>query len=231
MERRSCADGAMGPRACDFAVVGLADTLAGLKRTLLIRRSTVPNKKNKKAELVREVACFLCHHTPGTTPAELVIAAGQRWMVEETFQAAKNEVGFDQHEVRKWCSWYRQRVQGSAAVAGGAAEGGGDVGATVLTVDADARLRRPAMMRGRRPMWILESSSRKVRSRTWCRAGGRRAGRQAGDQVDALDGELAAARAARTRLVLHWNRQYDHSVTTPAVVPGPRDRLRYGGVP
>ncbi|MGW1783864.1 hypothetical protein ACWCQQ_32825 [Streptomyces sp. NPDC002143] len=23
-------------------------------------------------------------------------------------QAAKNEAGFDQHEVRKWISWYRQ---------------------------------------------------------------------------------------------------------------------------
>lgn len=68
----------------------------------------MPNKKDKKGELVCEVAYFLCHHAPGTTLAELVIAAGQRWMVEETFQAAKNEVGFDQHEVRKWCSWYRQ---------------------------------------------------------------------------------------------------------------------------
>jgi SRSO17 transposase len=108
MERRSCADGAKGPRAYDFAVVDLADTPAGLQRTLLIRRSPVPNKKNKAGELVREVAYFLCHHAPGATLAELVIAAGQRWMVEETFQAAKNEVGFDQHEVRKWVSWYRQ---------------------------------------------------------------------------------------------------------------------------
>ncbi|WP_406411078.1 hypothetical protein [Streptomyces sp. NBC_01614] len=81
MERRSCADGAKGPRAYDFAVVALADTPHGLARTLLIRRSTVPNKKNNNGELVREVAYFLCHHTPGTL-AELVITAGQRWMVE-----------------------------------------------------------------------------------------------------------------------------------------------------
>ena len=32
-----------------------------------------------------------------------------------------------------------------------------------------ARLRRPAMVRGRWPVRTLESSSRKVRSRTWCR--------------------------------------------------------------
>ncbi|MGW0576931.1 hypothetical protein ACWD25_13380 [Streptomyces sp. NPDC002920] len=108
MERRSCADGAKGPRAYDFAVVDLAGAPAGLKRTLPIRRSTVPNQKNKKGGLVCEAAYFLCHHAPGTTLAELVIAADQRWTVEETFQAAKNEVGFDQQEVRKWISWYRQ---------------------------------------------------------------------------------------------------------------------------
>lgn len=107
VERRSCADGAKGPRTYDFATVHLADTPHGLAQNLLIRRSTVPNKKNKNGELVREVGYFLCHHAPDATLAELVIAAGQRWMVE-TFQAAKNEVGFDQHEVRKWCSWYRQ---------------------------------------------------------------------------------------------------------------------------
>ena len=32
-----------------------------------------------------------------------------------------------------------------------------------------ARLRRPAMVRGRRPVRTLESSSWKVWSRTWCR--------------------------------------------------------------
>ncbi|GAA2990504.1 hypothetical protein [Streptomyces fulvorobeus] len=101
MERRSCADGAKGPRTYDFTNVHLAATPHGLARTLLIRCSTVLNKRNKKGELVREVAYFLCHHTPGTTPAELPIAAGQRWMIKETFQAAKSDVGFDQHEVRK----------------------------------------------------------------------------------------------------------------------------------
>ncbi|MEJ8639915.1 IS701 family transposase [Streptomyces sp. MS2.AVA.5] len=117
MERRACAAGAKGPREYDFAAVHLADTSHGLARTLLIRRSPVPNKKNKAGELVPEVASFLCHHTPGTTLAELVVAAGQRWMIEETFQAAKNEVGLDQHEVRKWCSWYRQTTVTMLALA------------------------------------------------------------------------------------------------------------------
>ena len=117
MERRACADGAKGPREYDFAAVRLLDTPAGLERTLLIRRSTVANKKNDRGELVPEVAYFLCHHAPGATLADLVTAAGQRWMVEETFQAAKNEVGLDQHEVRKWCSWYRQTTVSMLALA------------------------------------------------------------------------------------------------------------------
>jgi SRSO17 transposase len=107
-ERRSCAHGAKGPREYDWATVQLAGTAQGLERLLLIRRSTVPNKKDKKnGELVREVAYFLCHTRPGATVAELVAAAGQRWMVEESFQVAKGQVGLDEHEVRKWCSWYR----------------------------------------------------------------------------------------------------------------------------
>jgi hypothetical protein len=37
-----------------------------LQRHLLIRRSAVPNKKNKKTgEVVREVAYFLCRTDPG----------------------------------------------------------------------------------------------------------------------------------------------------------------------
>ncbi|WP_344394146.1 IS701 family transposase, partial [Streptomyces vastus] len=108
LERRSCADGAKGPREYDWATVQLAPTGQGLQRHLLIRRSTVPNKKDKKTgRLVREVAYFLCHTDPGTTLATLVTAAGQRWMVEESFQVAKGQVGLDEHEVRKWRSWYR----------------------------------------------------------------------------------------------------------------------------
>lgn len=107
-ERWSCADGAKGPREYDWAAVQLASFSTGLERHLLIRRSTVPNKKDRKTgELVREIAYFLCHTHPDTTLAEMVVAAGQRWMVEEPFQVAKGQVGLDEHEVRKWCSWYR----------------------------------------------------------------------------------------------------------------------------
>ncbi|MFJ5879729.1 hypothetical protein ACIQD1_34040 [Streptomyces sp. NPDC093088] len=98
-----------GPREYDRAAVQLAPTTEELERHLLVRRPTVPDKEDEKTGgLVREITCFLCRTAPGVTMAELVTAAGQGWMVEEAFQVAKGQAGLDEHEVRKWCSWYRQ---------------------------------------------------------------------------------------------------------------------------
>ena len=33
--------------------------------------------------------------------------AGARWPIEECFGAAKNEVGLDEYQVRKYDAWYR----------------------------------------------------------------------------------------------------------------------------
>ncbi|SCE55199.1 hypothetical protein GA0115245_15004, partial [Streptomyces sp. di188] len=38
---------------------------------------------------------------------ELVRVAGARWAIEECFQAAKNECGLDEYEVRRYVGWYR----------------------------------------------------------------------------------------------------------------------------
>ena len=37
----------------------------------------------------------------------LVRVAGTRWAIEDGFQQAKNEVGLDHYEVRRWPGWYR----------------------------------------------------------------------------------------------------------------------------
>jgi hypothetical protein len=37
----------------------------------------------------------------------LVHVAGQRWRIEESFQAGKGLTGLDQHQVRRWTSWHR----------------------------------------------------------------------------------------------------------------------------
>jgi hypothetical protein len=39
--------------------------------------------------------------------AVLVRVAGIRWTVEERFQTGKGLCGLDQHQVRRWRSWYR----------------------------------------------------------------------------------------------------------------------------
>jgi hypothetical protein len=39
--------------------------------------------------------------------AALARVAGCRWRIEEAFQATKGLCGLDQHQVRRWRSWYR----------------------------------------------------------------------------------------------------------------------------
>jgi hypothetical protein len=39
--------------------------------------------------------------------AGLVGVAGRRWTIEERFQTGKGLCGLDQHQVRRWRSWYR----------------------------------------------------------------------------------------------------------------------------
>lgn len=43
--------------------------------------------------------------------------AGIRWTVEESFQAAKGQIGLDQHQVRRWTSWHRFTTLAIAALA------------------------------------------------------------------------------------------------------------------
>ncbi|MFD6293847.1 hypothetical protein ACFWFU_03315 [Streptomyces sp. NPDC060235] len=94
--------------------------------------------------------------------------------------------------------------KGSAKDAGGVAAGGGDVGATVLTVDADGKVaqadhdaweatdvdRGVALAESTVADVVQEIFNLPVPYDPGRKLGaGRRAGRQAGDQVDALDGE------------------------------------------
>jgi hypothetical protein len=61
----------------------------------------------RRNQRTRELA-FYRYWTPRPTPvAVLVLVAGTRWTVEERFQTAKGLVGLDQHQLRRWRSWYR----------------------------------------------------------------------------------------------------------------------------
>jgi SRSO17 transposase len=39
--------------------------------------------------------------------AEMVTVAGVRWKIEEDNKTAKDQLGMDQYQVRKWVGWHR----------------------------------------------------------------------------------------------------------------------------
>jgi SRSO17 transposase len=97
----SAGRGAKGHRLYDWAFVQLdpgdRDPDDPGQHWLLLRR-------NYKT---RELAYYRCW-TPRPIPlAILVRVAGRRWTIEERFQTGKGLTGLDQHQVRRWRSWYR----------------------------------------------------------------------------------------------------------------------------
>ncbi|MFK0111579.1 IS701 family transposase [Streptomyces sp. NPDC091217] len=100
-ERISCGDGAKGPRVYDWAAAKLPTIESSdpaHSRWVLARRSLARPE---------EVAYYLAFAPADTIVTELVRVAGARWAIEECFQAAKNECGLDQYEVRRYVGWYR----------------------------------------------------------------------------------------------------------------------------
>jgi SRSO17 transposase len=96
--RLSAGDGAKGPRVYDWARVGLTRPgWPGRGFWLLVRRRLADG----------ELAFYACFGPARTSLAELVRVAGVRWAVEECFQAAKDQVGLDHYQVRRWDAWYR----------------------------------------------------------------------------------------------------------------------------
>jgi SRSO17 transposase len=108
-KRRSCADGAKGPRLFDWAVASVSagdDTPPGWGRWLLVRRQILTDDQTAAGK-EPELAYYLCAGPPGTTDEELIRVAGARWAIEECFQTAKTEVGLDHYQVRRYDAWYR----------------------------------------------------------------------------------------------------------------------------
>jgi SRSO17 transposase len=97
--RLSAGQGAKGRRWYGWARLPLSTIGApcGWQRWLLVRRSLRTG----------ELAYYLCAGPAGLPLVALVRVAGSRWRVEEAFQASKGLCGLDQHQVRRWCSWYR----------------------------------------------------------------------------------------------------------------------------
>jgi SRSO17 transposase len=122
--RHSAGDGAKGPRVYDWARVALTRPgWPGRGFWLLARRNLATG----------ELAYYACFGPARTSLAELVRVAGVRWAVEESFQTAKDQVGLDQYEVRRYDAWYRHVTLAMLAQAFLAA-----VRASALDADAGA---------------------------------------------------------------------------------------------
>jgi SRSO17 transposase len=97
----SAGQGAKGHRYYDWAFIALDGNPSpgsqAAQRWLLVRR-------NPKTG---ELAFYHCWTPRPVSLASLVRVAGRRWTIEERFQTGKGLVGLDQHQVRRWRSWYR----------------------------------------------------------------------------------------------------------------------------
>ncbi len=98
-ERVSAGAGAKGPRDDDWARLPLSAPLVdGWCRWVVLRRSVADPTA---------ITASVCFAPTGTTLADLVRVAGSRWTVESCFEAAKQEVGLAEYEVRSWTGWHR----------------------------------------------------------------------------------------------------------------------------
>jgi SRSO17 transposase len=147
-QRRSAGAGSKGPRFYDWAwlddVCTDADPDDGGHHSLLIRRNTTTG----------ELAFYRCWTPKPAALAQLVRVAGIRWTVEESFQAAKGQVGLDQHQVRRWDSWHRFTTLALAALAvlaicaaDAAHDDPADTGLIKLTVNEVRRLINACIIR------------------------------------------------------------------------------------
>jgi len=97
--RVSAGAGAKGPRDYDWVRLPLVDPLVdGWRRWVLLRRSVAEPA---------DVTAYVCFAPADATLADLVRVAGSRWTVEICFEAAKQEVGLAEYEVRSWTGWHR----------------------------------------------------------------------------------------------------------------------------
>jgi hypothetical protein len=61
----------------------------------------------RRNDATGELAYLRCYSPRPVSLKVLVRVAGQRWRIEESFQAAKGLTGLDQHQLRRWTSWHR----------------------------------------------------------------------------------------------------------------------------
>jgi SRSO17 transposase len=98
-ERYSAGAGSKGHRWYSWAWIAIEpeDDKDTGQHHVLVRRN----------DATAELAYHRCYNPRPVPLLTLVRVAGQRWRIEESFQAAKTLTGLDQHQVRRWTSWHR----------------------------------------------------------------------------------------------------------------------------
>ena len=98
-QRLSAGEGSKGPRLYDWGWLPIGPgSEPDQGHWLLARRSIVDPE---------DLAYYACCGLGDTPLEELVRVAGTRWIIENAFKEAKQEVGLDEYEVRLWVGWYR----------------------------------------------------------------------------------------------------------------------------
>jgi SRSO17 transposase len=107
--RLSAGAGSKGERLFDWARVRLVrPQMPPWEHWLLIRRSIADPE---------DLAYFVVFSPAGLRLVDLARVAGRRWLVEECFEAAKQEVGLADYEVRSWHGWHRHSTPAMLALA------------------------------------------------------------------------------------------------------------------
>jgi len=105
--RYRAGQGAKGPRWYAWAWTQIDEGEANGYRWLLIRRNLTTG----------ELAFYRCYAPTRRPLMALIKITGIRWAVEESFQAAKGQVGLDHYQVRGWTAWHRHITLAMLALA------------------------------------------------------------------------------------------------------------------
>ena len=112
-QRLSAGAGTKGPRLHDWCYLKLADLQASHGKKPEDQGKPPEDELWTRGLLIRrhigdgELAFFSTWCPVGMPMAELVEVEGQRWCIEDSFEAAKNELGLDHNETRSWHGWNR----------------------------------------------------------------------------------------------------------------------------
>ena len=123
-QRLSAGEGSKGPRLYDWGWLPVGPgSEPDQGHWLLVRRSIADPE---------DLAYYACFGVGKVSLAELVRVAGTRWIIEDAFKEAKQEVGLDEYQVRLWVGWRRHitpvsRHGAGSGVAGPRFSGGNSV--------------------------------------------------------------------------------------------------------